>query len=137
MSEATDRLWLGATTLALADNYLASYETLGDKIPMLAGVAKQLNVTQRVLKLWMADDTKEGWADFVERLHDAAERVSVNRGLSGEFSPKLAQIILAQHGITEKQEVKVSGSLQHTAIAMDMDPKEASRIYQEMLEAGD
>ena len=85
-----------------AIDYLDNYQTYGDVIPSLYGLADHLKITRQTLD--NARNSYEQFNDFCELLIARKIRVLKNRGLLGDFSPALTKLLLSQHGYIDKVE---------------------------------
>lgn len=85
-------------------DYLKNWETLGDKIPTVSGLACELDVSRETVYEWCR---KKPWiSDILQKLMANQERKLTNGGLGGEFNPVLTKLFLSKHGYHEKQEVE-------------------------------
>jgi len=127
----------GALTLALVENYLACYDChpFNDQVPSIAAVARVLSVTRETVKTWMHGTNHPEFTVLMDHLLAEQERVLLNKGLVGGFNSAITKLGLGSHGYSDRQETNVSGAIGVVGqnITEDMDPKEASRLYQEML----
>lgn len=116
------------------DNYLKTYEIYGDTLPSVPGLAIALGVSKEAILQWAEDEDKSEFAKRIDQLQCIAEKQIINLGLTGKWSPVLSKLLLGQYGHSDKatKEVKVDQTTS-VRIAEDMDPKEASRLYAEML----
>lgn len=91
--------------LYLNDGYLDS----GNVIPSAEGLAIYLSVAVRTLDNW-----GEKHAVFLRTLRDIQSKqknVTLNSGLTGDFNSTIAKLVLANHGMHDKQDVNQTGDL--------------------------
>lgn len=85
---------------------LGGYETIGDVVPSVAGLACYLGVARSSIYKWAGEDKSEdGFSDIVEGILSLQENKLLNGGLKGDYNPTIAKLLLAKHGYAEKQEV--------------------------------
>ena len=76
------------------------------KLPSIEGLARYLGIARSAIYNW-ADEHAE-FKDILEQiLAEQAERL-VNMGLSGDYNPTIAKLILTKHGYTDKTETDVT-----------------------------
>ena len=102
--------------LQKAYEYLENYESLGDPVPTIAGMACELNVRRETLHAWARDESKQEFSHILMRVMEAQERKLVSGGLSSAFNPAITKMMLTKHGYSDKQEVD------HTTNGKDMMP---------------
>lgn len=98
----------------LAAEYLASAQDTWSeqlhkvvvKIPTIEGLAIHLGVARSTLYLW-AEQYPE-FSDMLERLKMFQAERLINKGLSGDYAPQIAKLILGKHGYSDKQEVDMT-----------------------------
>lgn len=97
-------------TLAEARAYLdGGYESAGQQIPSIAGLARVLGLSRETLRKWAADAEKAEFVGIFESIQAEQEIQLVNKGLSGDFNPTISKLILTKHGYSDKQQSEVSG----------------------------
>ncbi|NIA76337.1 hypothetical protein HBA43_19245 [Providencia rettgeri] len=93
-----------AESLAKAKEYLmGGYETVGDVVPSVAGLACYLDVSRKTVYEWAKESTD--LSDTLEGILAMQENKLINKGLNGDFNPTITKLMLANHGYSEKQEV--------------------------------
>ncbi|MGK4231240.1 DNA-packaging protein [Providencia hangzhouensis] len=93
-----------AESLVKAKEYLmGGYETVGDVIPSVAGLACYLGVSRKTVYEWVKESTD--LSDTLEGILAMQENKLINKGLNGDFNPTITKLMLANHGYSEKQEV--------------------------------
>ena len=95
-----------------ARDYLVNYnEQHGDVIPSLVGLCRVLGVRRETFYLWVKDDNDENkiaFKDLMEEIKEEQERVTLNNGLVGTFTPAIAKLVLHNHGYHDKQDTSLS-----------------------------
>ena len=87
------------------DYVRGSWKETGDIIPSMAGLARYLSVTQGTLCNWKNDISKPEFKILTECLDSEQERITLNKGGSGEMSATIAKLVLAKHGYHDKSEL--------------------------------
>lgn len=94
--------------------YLSTCEdTEGDnglkvKIPTKGGLAYYLGVARDTLYDWSSKYPE--FSDIMERLGAEQENRLINNGLSGDYNPTIAKVLLTKHGYVDKQETDVTSA---------------------------
>lgn len=99
----------GAETIEKTRRYLKEYESLGDAIPSLAGLAVILGVSRETVRAWQKETDKTDFSAICSELLSEQERVLVNKGLQSEFNSAITKLVLGKHGYHEKQDTTLSG----------------------------
>ena len=94
---------------AKADSYLFCYQDCGDVIPSVEGLSEYLDVSRSTIYLW--GDAYEQLSDTLARIEAKQKNVTLNNGLKGDFNATIAKLVLANHGMHDKQDVKQEGDL--------------------------
>jgi hypothetical protein len=72
-------------------------------IPSVVGLARYLDVSRSTLYLW-GDDHDE-FSDILDSIKDEQHEILVSSGLTGDFNPTMAKLMLTKHGYSDKQEL--------------------------------
>ena len=115
-----------------------------DPIPSVLNMAVYMGYTRQALYKWakFPDDAPEDslhrkWALLLEMLKEAQERELTNKGLLGDFNPRVTVLLLGQHGVIDRKAVdNISSDGSMTPIKSEVtatDPLEAARQYQELM----
>lgn len=96
--------------LSDAINYVQNFsndskegQTLKVNLPTIEGLALYLEISRSTLYLWQKE-YKE-FSDIIEVLQQKQAQVLINNGLSGNYNPTIAKVLLTKHGYTDKQEI--------------------------------
>lgn len=73
------------------------------KLPTKGGLASWLGVARDTLYEWSR--VYPEFSDVMEQLSAEQEDRLINNGLSGDYNPTIAKVLLTKHGYTDKQEV--------------------------------
>lgn len=91
-------------------------ENLKVNLPTIEGLALYLEISRSTLYLWQKEHPE--FSDIIETLQQKQASVLINNGLSGNYNPTIAKVLLTKHGYTDKQEIdqktEHSGTIQHT-----------------------
>jgi len=88
-----------------AEYYLDNYESLGDVMPQIAGLAVYLDISRETVYDWSKQDNKTKFSDIVEKIMACQESVLFNNGLKGEFNASLTKLALCKHGYSDNQNI--------------------------------
>lgn len=95
--------------LKRAEEYLRLWESLGHKIPSVAGLAVHLKVSRETIHTWAKEEEKERFSDIYRELLAIQELTLSNNGLSGDFNATISKLILTKHGYSDKVEQEIGG----------------------------
>lgn len=85
-----------------AETYLAVWDQEGDVIPSIAGLALFLGVSRETVHTWRHEF--EAFSDTLSRLLSMQERITLNKGLTGDFTAPISKLVLHNHGYSDKAE---------------------------------
>jgi hypothetical protein len=80
-------------------------------LPSIEGLAIYLDINRDTIYKWEQDPDKKEFSDIVETIRAEQAKRLVNNGLSGNYNPTIAKLLLHKHGYSDKQEVEQSGTL--------------------------
>lgn len=100
-----------------AEEYLHDFESQGDVIPSHAGLACWLGVAKSTIYEWKK--TFPAFSDTLEAIQSKQEVISLNKGLSGAFNSTITKLVLANHGYSDKSEVKHDGEVVNINLTKD------------------
>ncbi|MCX8607149.1 DNA-packaging protein [Gilliamella sp. B3766] len=93
-----------ADCLVKAKEYLlGDYETFGDVVPSVAGLACYLGKHKSSMYSY-AEQSKE-FSDTLEAIKTLQENKLINGGLTSSFNPTITKLMLSNHGYNEKQKI--------------------------------
>lgn len=81
--------------------YFQEYESQGDVVPTIAGLAIYLG-TNRV-KLWRWTEKNEEFRNVLETLRTFQEKSLLNGGLKGAYNSVITKLMLTKHGYSDKE----------------------------------
>lgn len=84
-------------------------EKIKVNLPTIEGLAVYLEVHRDTLYEW--EKEHDDFSDIIERLRGSQIKALVNNGLSGDYNPTIAKVLLSKHGYSEKQEIQHSGEI--------------------------
>jgi hypothetical protein len=91
--------------LETARDYVENYQSYGDVVPSVVGLCKAINRSKSSVYRW-AEEENNGFWDTLEAIKENQERVTLNGSLTNEFNAAISKLILANHGYSDKQEIK-------------------------------
>lgn len=86
------------------DNYDVVRERLKVQLPTIEGLALYLEVSRSTVYLWQKDHQE--FSDIIEILLQKQAQALINNGLSGDYNPTIAKVLLTKHGYSDKQEIE-------------------------------
>ena len=92
----------GPDIVAVAEMYVTGYAATGDQLPSVAGLASALGLHRDTIYDWAADPKKAEFSDIVRRIATEQERALINGGLSEQFNPSFAKMMMGKHGYSDK-----------------------------------
>jgi len=90
-------------------------EYTDDAIPSIAGLALFLGVDRSTVYKWRNENPEFSYT--LARLLLKQEQTALNKGLTGDFTPAITKLVLANHGYSDRIEqnttavVKVTGEM--------------------------
>jgi hypothetical protein len=85
-------------------DYIANYESYGDTVPQIAGLAQVLETNRETIHRWIKEDDKKEFSNMVSKILSAQERALVNGGLGNKYNSGITKLILSKHGYTDTQD---------------------------------
>lgn len=86
------------------------------KMPSKGGLAVYLNVSRETLYAWAKQYPE--FSDIMEQMGAIQEERLLNKGLSGDYSPVIAKVLLTKHGYREGQDITTNDKDIPTPIAV-------------------
>lgn len=75
------------------------------KVPTMGGLAKYLRVHRDTLYEWAKHEENKDFSDIIGDLMSEQEDRLINNGLSGDYNPTIAKVLLTKHGYREGHEM--------------------------------
>ena len=76
------------------------------KLPTKGGMANYIGVARDTLYDWASK--YPDFSDIMEQLSAEQENKLINNGLSGDYNPTIAKVLLTKHGYSDKQETDIT-----------------------------
>lgn len=90
--------------------YVKNFETHGDLLPTVEGLALYLNIPKRTLYEWAARDDKAEFSHTLAVLKDRQAKMLMENGLRGDYNAAITKLMLSHnHGMYEKTAKELSG----------------------------
>lgn len=86
-----------------SESYTMYKERLKVQMPTIEGLAVYLKVHRDTIYQWEKDHPE--FSDILEELRATQADRLLNNGLSGNYNPTIAKVLLTKHGYTDKQEI--------------------------------
>lgn len=96
------------SVIELARDYLVNFESYGDAVPTIAGLACEIGISRETVYAWMADEEKQEFSDIAKQLMTHQERKLTNGSLENRLNPMIAKLMLSKHGYSDKQEIDIT-----------------------------
>jgi len=96
---------------ATAESYITSHADYGDVVPTICGLAGVLGVIEKTLYNWSEKHPR--FLHTLQTIKQKQKNLLVNKGLDGSFQPTIAKLMLANHGLHDKQDTR------HTTLDQD------------------
>ena len=96
----------------LFDDYLQNWqEKYEDEIPSIEGLAGAVGRSRETMYAWDRDEDKPEISDTLLKIKELQTKVTLNKGLNGEFNPTIAKLVLANHGWHDKKDTTVDATV--------------------------
>lgn len=102
-----------------AIHYLENYNSLGDAIPSIAGLADYLQTDRVQVQKWGKHKDNGEFSCTLDRLKTRQERVLLCKGLTGDFNSNIVKLALGNHGYSDKQETKLQADVEAVQLTTD------------------
>lgn len=94
---------------AKAKEYINDYMYDGDVIPSIEGLSFYLDVSRKTIYNWRDGENADLILHTLDAIESKQKSLSLNKGISGEFNSTIAKLVLANHGMHDKQDSTHSG----------------------------
>ena len=75
-------------------------------LPTVEGLAYELAINRDTVYSWCKDNKE--FSDIIDDLKAKQAKFLINKGLSGEYNPTIAKVLLSKHGYSERIETDVT-----------------------------
>ena len=93
-----------------AYDYLENYQSLGHKIPTLAGLALTVDIDKETATRWGKDKNKQEFSKLVKRIMVAQEQALLDNGLDGTYNASITKLCLSKHGYQDNPQANQASS---------------------------
>lgn len=94
-----------------SEKFTAYKEKLVVNLPTIEGLAVYLQVSRDTMYEW--ERVHPEFSYILNVLRGLQSRELINKGLSGDYNPIIAKLLLMKHGYSDKQEIETKGDLTH------------------------
>lgn len=75
------------------------------KLPTIEGLAVYLKIHKDTIYDWESQEDKKEFSDVISELRQTQADMLINNGLTGDYSPVIAKVLLTKHGYRDSQEI--------------------------------
>lgn len=75
------------------------------KLPSIEGLASYLRLDKSTIYAWRKEVDKKEFSYLINELLAKQAEALINNGLSGDYSPVIAKVLLTKHGYSDKTEI--------------------------------
>lgn len=99
-----------------SEKFTAFKQKLRVNLPTIEGLAVYLGIHKDTVYEW--EKTYPEFSDVISVLRGKQSKELINKGLSGDYNPIIAKLLLMKHGYADKQEIDqhVTGELKYAGI---------------------
>ena len=92
--------------LEKARDYIENYNTYGNQVPSIAGLAIILDVARITLYDWA--ESYDEFSYILDKVKVMQESLLIDGGLSGDFNSNIVKLMLGKHGYHEKRDINAA-----------------------------
>lgn len=81
---------------------------LNVKIPTIEGLALYLGISRETVYAW--EKEKPEFSDIIAQLRAKQANALISKGLSGDYNPTIAKVLLSKHGYKEQTEQDITSA---------------------------
>lgn len=70
-------------------------------LPSIEGLALHLGISRETIYQWEKDKDKAEFSDIIGQLRAKQAKALIDKGLSGDYNPTIAKVLLTKHGYRE------------------------------------
>jgi hypothetical protein len=91
--------------LEKAREYLLVYESKGEVVPSIVGLAFHCKIAKQRVYDWIKDEEKTEFRDIAREVEQVQELKLASGGLTNVFNSNITKLLLSKHGYSDRQEV--------------------------------
>lgn len=80
-------------------------QKLNVNIPTIEGLALYLDIARDTIYEWEKEEDKKEFSDILAKLRAKQANALINNGLSGNYNPTIAKVLLVKHGYRDGHEL--------------------------------
>lgn len=98
------------TLIKKMKEYLTSWAKDGDVIPTVEGLSIYLDISRDTIYTWKKQEEKKEISDTLGQIEKTQKNILMNKGLLGEFNSNITKLLLHNHGLSDKAELKTENT---------------------------
>jgi len=77
-------------------------------LPSIEGLALYLGIDRSTIYDWESQEDKGEFSNIIGELRAKQARELINKGLSGDYNPTIAKVLLSKHGYKEEKDINLA-----------------------------
>lgn len=74
-------------------------------LPSIEGLSLFLGLSRETIYAWEGQEGKDEFSDIIMKVRAKQAKTLIEKGLSGDYNPTIAKLLLGKHGYSDKQEL--------------------------------
>lgn len=93
-----------------SEKFTSYKEKIKVNLPTIEGLAVYLGLSKDTIYQWEKEHPE--FSDVIGVLRGNQVKSLINNGLSGDYNPTIAKVLLSKHGYSEKHDIEHSGKIE-------------------------
>ena len=93
-----------------AYDYLENYQSLGHKIPTLAGLSLSIGINKETTQAWSKDKNKREFSVLCKQIKMVQEQSLIDNGLDSTWNGSITKLLLQKHGYHDNPQANQASS---------------------------
>lgn len=85
-------------------------------LPSIEGLALHIGISRETIYQWEKDPEKPEFSDIIGRLRAKQAKALIDKGLSGDYNPTIAKVLLTKHGYRDAVDTDITTKGEKIAI---------------------